>query len=106
MLCATNSISWDEAAGQLDEVTTVSGPVVEASYITSVDGKPTFINLGKQHPDPDRFTVVIWDNNRSSFPNNPEEYYLGKEICVRGLISSYQGSLQIEVNDPSQIEVK
>jgi len=67
-------------------------------------GKPTFLNIGKPYPDPNRFTVVIWIQNRGKFPQPPDDYYLGKTICVTGLIDEYKGIPQIEVKDPSQIQ--
>ena len=98
------SISWDEAKYHIGERTTVCGPVVDATWASGSNGKPTFLNLGKPYPDPDRFTVVIWIQYRSNFPQAPEEYYLGKTICVTGLIDEYKGIPQIEVKYPSEIQ--
>ena len=98
------SISWSEAKYHIGERTTVCGPVVDATWASGSNGKPTFLNLGKPYPDPDRFTVVIWIQYRSNFPQAPEEYYLGKTICVTGLIDEYKGIPQIEVKYPSEIQ--
>jgi hypothetical protein len=106
-LCeGTNLIEWDETADHSGEILTVFGPVVDTTYSSSADGRPTFLNIGKEFPDPERFTVVIWGDDRPKFPDSPEQFYRGKEICVRGLISEFQGSMQIEIDDPSQIEIK
>ena len=99
----TNAISWDEAKDHIGERTIVCGPVVDATWASGSNGKPTFLNLGKPYPDPDRFTVVIWIQNRSNFPQAPEDYYLGKTIYVTGLITEYEGVAQIEVTSPDQI---
>ena len=98
------SISWSEAKYHIGERTTVCGPVVDATWASGSNGKPTFLNLGKPYPNPDRFTVVIWIQNRSNFPQAPEDYYLGKTICVTGLITEYNGIPQIEVSYPSEIQ--
>ena len=98
------SIPWDEAKYHIGERTTVCGPVVDATWASGSNGKPTFLNLGKPYPDPDRFTVVIWIQYRSNFPQAPEDYYLGKTICVTGLITEYNGIPQIEVKYPSEIQ--
>jgi len=100
-----SSLDWSEAAGHVGEYRTVCGPVVDAAYASSTSGRPTFINLGKKYPDPGRFTVLIWGEHRSSFPSNPEQRWLGKTICVHGLIESYKGGPEIEATAPEQIAV-
>ena len=46
---------------------------------------------GKQFPDPDRVVVIIWGRNRIGFTNPPEKYYMGKSVCITGLIEEYEG---------------
>lgn len=99
-----NTISWDEAKDHIGERTTVCGSVVDTRWASSSKGKPTFLNIGKPYPDSDRFTVVIWIDNRANFPQPPEGYYLGKTICVTGLITEYNGIPQIEATTSKQIE--
>ena len=99
-------IGWDEAEYHIGERTTVYGPVVDTHWTSSSSGEPTFLNIGKPYPDPDRFTVVIWIQNRSNFSQAPEVYYLSKDIHVTGLITEYRGIAQIEVSNPSQIQVR
>ena len=89
----------------IGERITVVGKVMSTTYATGSKGKPTFLNIGKPYPNQE-FTVLIWDNNRSKFPQSPEKYYEGKTIAVAGLIVAYQGTPQIEVTSPSQIEVR
>jgi len=98
------SIAWDEAKNYVGERVTVCGPVVDATWASGSSGKPTFLNLGEPYPDPDRFTVVIWIENRGNFSQAPEDYYLGKTICVTGLITEYDGIPEIEVSYPSEIQ--
>ena len=102
----TNAISWHEAKNHIGERTTVCGPVVDATWASSSNSKPTFLNLGEPYPDPDRFTVVIWIQYRSNFPQAPEDYYLGKTICVTGLITEYNGIPEIEARLSSDIEIR
>jgi len=97
-------IPWDEAKNHVGDRNTVYGPVVDTRWASTSTGKPTFLNIGKPYPDPNRFTVVIWIDNRSKFPEPPEDYYRGKTISATGLISEYNGSPQIEVTTPEQIE--
>ena len=99
-----SALAWSEAKYHIGERTTVFGPVVDTRWASGSKGKPTFLNIGKPYPDPERFTVVIWIQNRSKFPDPPEDYYLGKTIYVTGLITEYKGIPQIEVTDPTQIQ--
>ena len=97
-------ITWDEAKYHIGERVTVCGPVVDAYYAANSNGKPTFLNIGNRYTDPNRFTVVIWGENRGKFPQAPEAYYLDKTICVTGLLTEYEGIPEIEVEYPSEIQ--
>jgi hypothetical protein len=66
---------------------------------------PTSISVTP--PDPDGFVVKIPGRIRNEFANrDPENYYLGKDICVTGLIKKGpRWSLpMISVEKPTQIE--
>ena len=101
---SSQAISWDEAKYHIGERAIVCGPVVNTKYDHEVWGKPTFLHIGKPYPAPHRFTVVIWDTDRSNFAKAPERYYVGKTIWVRGLIMEDKGVPQIEVKTPSQVQ--
>jgi DNA/RNA endonuclease YhcR with UshA esterase domain len=101
--CA-GAISWSDASAHIGEMTLVEGPVVGTTFASSSNGQPTFLNIGKDYPDPGRFTVVIWGENRASFSTPPEDAYSGKTICVTGEIDTYKGVPQVAVSSPSQIE--
>ena len=102
----SDSISWDKAGDYVGKLVTVCGPVMGSHFAKSTNGQPTFLNLGKDYPDPTRFAVLIWGSDRPRFPAPLEQYYLGKTICVRGIISSYQGLVEVEIIDPDQIIIK
>lgn len=97
------AIAWDEAESHEGERGTVRGPVVGSTYAENANGQPTFLNLGADHPDPDRFSVVIWNDVRAQFDQNPELLFVGQDICVAGDIQMYEGSPQIELTDPKAI---
>jgi hypothetical protein len=99
-------LNWNEAKSWAGEFKVVCGPVVDTAYASGSSGKPTFLNIGRSYPDPERFTVVIWDGNRANFPRQPENYYLGKDICVDGLIELYKGGAQIEGKTQDQIDIQ
>jgi hypothetical protein len=98
------AISWSKARAYAGTVTTVKGRVVETYYATSSGGQPTFLDLGVGYPDARRFTAIIWRKDRAKF-GSPERRYYGKTICVRGLITMYDGRAEISVRSPSQIRV-
>jgi hypothetical protein len=77
---------------------------VDARYASQSRGAPTFLNLGRPYPDPTRFTVVIWGRNLKNFPPQPVAYYLGKVICVTGVVAEYQGGVEIEATNSKQIQ--
>jgi DNA/RNA endonuclease YhcR with UshA esterase domain len=99
----TNAISCHEAKDHVGERTAVYGTVASTKYASGSNGKPTFLDMCYAYPDPNRLTVVIWDDNRDKFPQPPEHYYNGKAIYVSGLIVLYDGVPEIEVTSPSQI---
>jgi hypothetical protein len=96
-------ISWKDASDHIGERTTVEGLVVNTNFASSSNGGPTFLDVGKEYPDPDRFSVVIWEESRGSFPEAPEDMYLGKRIVVKGLIKTYRGVPEIIVDSPKDI---
>jgi hypothetical protein len=101
-----NSIPWPEAANYTGERKTVCGYVAGTSYATSINGQPTYLNIGNDYPTNPRFTVIIWGEHRNGFSSSPETYYNHKTICVYGLIVLYKGTPQIEVISSSQITIQ
>lgn len=100
---AADRIPATDAGKHVGERATVCGVVASAKYARTSRGAPTFLNLGRPHPD-QVFTGVIWGRDRPRF-SPPPETLLDKNICVTGLITSYRGKPQIIVTDPSQIEI-
>ena len=100
------TINWVDALDYVNELVIVCGPVVDSYFAASSNGQPTFLNIGKEYPDPDRFTALIWGRNLEAFPFDPDVYYLGKTVCIKGVIEEYEGIFEIEVRRPEQIEVK
>ena len=92
-----------EAADHVGESAVVCGQVASAAYLPSVGGRPTFLNFEKPYPD-QAFTVVIWGSKRSRFDGRPESLYDGKTVCVTGKVTEHEGTPQIVVQDPDQIE--
>jgi hypothetical protein len=100
------AIKWDQAKNYIGESKTVCGPVVSTKYASSIQGEPTYLDLGTKNPDLARLTVIIWGDQRAAFSFKPEEFYSQKNICVTGLIVDYKGTSEIEIKTPSQITIK
>ena len=99
------AMTWDQAIQNVGERATVQGPVVGTRYASGSNGQPTFLNVGRDFPNPDRFTVVIWGDTRDNFPFAPEVEYDNRTICVTGLIETFEGVPQIIADTPSDIEI-
>jgi hypothetical protein len=105
----TEVINWDQSKDYIGASISVCGPVVGTSTDRDSQGNPThaYLYIGKSPPDPDGFVVKIPGRIRNEFANrDPENYYLGKDICVTGLIKKGpRWSLpMISVEKPTQIE--
>ena len=90
-----SKIIAENAVNHIGQIGVVCGKVESTHYAENSRGSPTYLNLGKPYPD-QVFTVVIWGRYRQKF-DKPEQTYKGKQICVRGKITEYQGIPQIEV---------
>lgn len=95
--------SPEEAGAHLGERAVVCGRVADSYYAEGVRGRPTFLNLGRPHPD-QPFTAIIWGRHRAEF-ERPEVTYRGTRICVAGRIREHEGVPQIEVRAPRQVRV-
>jgi hypothetical protein len=99
------AIQWHEAHAHVGEFRRVIGSVVSTRFASTSRGSPTFLNLGKPYPDSGRFQVVIWAENRANFPGAPESFYLGRTICVTGLIEVFRGIPEIEADSSEDISI-
>ena len=95
--------NWYQAKDHIGENATVCGPVMGAVYDVNGEGQPTFINIGNDYPNPDRFTVVIWGKYRSNFPSPPEIAYQSGTWCFTGTIEMFEGVPEIEITNLQQV---
>lgn len=102
--CA-GAVAWSDVEGDEGESRRVRGPVVDATYAVDVESRPTYLNIGADYPDLNRFTVVIFDDDRSNFRTPPEDAYEGREVVVSGPLSEFDGLPQIVANDPGDITI-
>ncbi|MFZ0929140.1 MAG: hypothetical protein WAN11_11100 [Syntrophobacteraceae bacterium] len=102
---AQETISSQDAAKFIGQQKTVCGTVGSTHFAPKREGQPTFIDFEKPYPN-QVFTALIWGSDRGKFKTPPEMLYSGKEICVTGMIESYEDRTAIIVKDPSQLKVK
>lgn len=94
----SGAVNWSEAQSYLGITTEVCGPLV--SIVDDDSG--TFFNVGRDYPDPDRFSVVVFDQYFDYDSLSEDESY---ELCVTGQVESYQGAAQVIVNDMSEVYI-
>lgn len=97
----SNAVPWNDASSHIGEEITIKGKVEEINY-TNVSGKPIFIDIGEEYPNKDRVTAVIWEENRDKF-DDLDDYYLA-DVLITGTPYWYDGVVNIELTDPSQIK--
>ena len=87
-------LGWDKARDYAGTVQRVCGPLMSARQTD--DG--TFVNVGQDYPSADRFTFIFWDLYLD--PIDP-----GATLCGSGEIYLYDGVAQMEMGDPSAVEI-
>jgi micrococcal nuclease len=88
-----------DAGKYVGQKKTVEGIIVR----THKSSKAIFLDF--HDPWQGYFYAVIFKDDWGNFAFDPAEYYKGKEVRVTGVIKMYQGSPEIIVESPSQIEV-
>jgi len=79
----------------------VEGRVASASKSNT---NTVFFNFEKPYPN-QCFTAVIFSSDGYKFVQNPEDYYYGKNLRIKGVVKEYEGKPEIILSDPSQIEI-
>ncbi|MFH1162419.1 MAG: thermonuclease family protein [Candidatus Jorgensenbacteria bacterium] len=80
--------------------------IIEGKIVDGYKSKTNtvFLNFEKAYPN-QCFVGVIFSQDQYKFAKDPEEYYSGKTVRIKGKIQEYQGKPEIILKDPSQIEV-
>lgn len=98
-----NPIDWTRAGEFLGRRAAVSGRIAGISYRPQSAGQPTWINIGADFPQRNRFVAVVWGRNRDALGDVLREIKNGDRICVVGEVGDYRGVPQIEVGSSGQI---
>ena len=99
------SITPDEAAKHIGDTVTVCGKIFGGKYFDRSDKKITLLNMGAAFPK-SPLTIVIEEENRKNFTSAPEDFYSGKEVCIKGIVKEFKGKPQIFVIKEAEILVK
>jgi len=94
-----NVINWADAGKYVGQTKTVEGTIVRTYRSANA------IFLDFHDPYQGYFMAVIFKSDWANFKFQPEIFYKNKEVRVTGLIKTYQGSPEIIVSSPTQIEV-
>lgn len=80
--------------------------IIEGKIIDGFKSKTNtvFLNFEKAYPN-QCFTAVIFSSDLINFPEDPQNYYQGKLVRVKGKIKEYNGKPEIVLKDSSQIEI-
>lgn len=80
---------------------TVCGTVVS----TKLSSKGNiFLNLDKKFPN-QIFSITIFKDKTMNFDYNPEEFLMGKKICVKGVITDFNGVASMVIENGKAIEI-
>ncbi len=80
--------------------------IVEGKIVDTYKSKSNNVFLNFELPYPNQcFSAVIFNSSLENFPPNPEKYYRGKTVRVKGVIKDYKGRAEIILENSEQIEI-
>lgn len=93
---AQQKIKIEDAAQHEGDSVTICSKVYGGRYMSNSKSAITLLNVGGLYPNA-LLTVLIKPENRAAFTNKPEEFYIGKEVCITGKIILFKGKPEIEL---------
>lgn len=94
----------EDAPKLVGKTVTVCGQIFDGRFLEDARTSPTLLNMGAEYPK-QHLTIVIPLTVRRQFGFKPEEQLQQKHICVTGKITKYQKSVQIVLEDKSQLRI-
>jgi hypothetical protein len=62
--------------------------------------------MGREYPN-HTFTGLIWySSSKENFDGRPDKKYKKKNICISGVISTFNEKPQIQIDFENQIEIR
>ena len=99
-------IPHTSAIQNIGKLRTVCGRV-QSTYINSnTASQRIYLNMGREYPN-HTFTGLIWySSNKDNFDGRPDKKYKKKNICISGVISTFNERPQIQIDFENQIEIR
>ena len=99
-------IPHTSAIQNVGKLRTVCGKV-QSTYINSnIASQRIYLNMGREYPN-HTFTGLIWySSNKDNFDGRPDKKYKKKNICISGVITTYNEKPQIQIDFENQIEIR
>jgi micrococcal nuclease len=102
---AQKEIKIEELSQHIGDSVTVCTKIYGGIYLDHSKGAPTFLNAGDSYPNAP-LTIVIWEDARKQFKEQPEVFYKDKEVCVTGKVILYKEKPEIVIYEEKQLVVK
>ena len=99
-------IPHTSATQHVGKLRTVCGKV-QSTYINSNSASQRiYLNMGREYPN-HTFTGLIWySSNKDNFDGRPDKKYNKKDICISGVITTFNEKPQIQIDFENQIELR
>ena len=101
---AQQQIKIEDAAQHEGDSVTICSKVYGGRYMSNSSSAITLLNVGGLYPNA-LLTILIKPNNRAAFTNKPEEFYVGKDVCITGKIIMFKGKPEIELFSEKGISI-
>ena len=101
---AQQQIKIEDAAQHEGDSVTICSKVYGGRYMSKSASAITLLNFGGLYPNA-LLTILIKPNNRAAFTNKPEEFYVGKDVCITGKIIMFKGKPEIELFSEKGISI-
>jgi|TARA_B110000438_G_scaffold143494_1_gene138342 hypothetical protein len=103
---AEQAIEVKEAYKYVGETKIVCGRIVSTKYLKRSSGGPIFLNFGRDYPNQQMTGLIFFGRFSEYFSYKPEKKLKRKTVCVKGLISEYEGKTQMEIRTEQQIKIQ
>lgn len=104
ILLERGQVSVLNAKHYIGQKCTVCGTVVATRYNANSKTQATYLNLDYVFPN-QKFTAVIYGQDRPNFSYLPEIWLKNKQICVRGEVEQFNGVPQIVVKNEKKLKI-
>lgn len=100
---AQTSITPKEAKDHIGDSVQICDRVLEGKYLLQAKDAPARLYMGSRQPNP-MFTIVINTDVRRRMKYDPEKKLVNKQVCVKGVVTTYEGRPAIVLQKPEDIE--